>query len=253
MDAPVDRRRITQNRILRALPPHEYTRLSRCVARVRLAGKDVLSGSEADRAYFMMSGACSAVVTMAGGERVEVASVSCEGVTSALAYAAETLGVHLIVAVSPASALCLSVSELNREMDRRGMFRDLVTDYYRSLNVEVMLTVACNRLHPARNRYCKKILTLANRVGSETIHVTQAMLATMLGTNRPSVTLIALELKRKGVISYGRNFLTITDRARLEADACECYHLMHARMGRTTPPDRAPSAVSANSAPCVRR
>jgi hypothetical protein len=56
-----------------------------------------------------------------------------------------------------------------------------------------------------------------------TLNITHDFLATMLGTDRPSVTLAAGMLQRGGLIEYGRASVKITNRPQLEAFACECY------------------------------
>ena len=45
----------------------------------------------------------------------------------------------------------------------------------------------------------------------------------MLGVRRSSVGQVCGELQRVGIIRYSRGSITILDRARLEAAACECY------------------------------
>jgi hypothetical protein len=48
----------------------------------------------------------------------------------------------------------------------------------------------------------------------------------MLGTGRPSVSLAAGVLKKKGLIEYHRGAVKIVDRKRLEDYACECYSII---------------------------
>jgi len=45
----------------------------------------------------------------------------------------------------------------------------------------------------------------------------------MLGVRRTTVTLLAQELQKRGVLRYSRGRITILDRAALQACACECY------------------------------
>jgi hypothetical protein len=45
----------------------------------------------------------------------------------------------------------------------------------------------------------------------------------MLGTDRPSVSLAAALLQRKGAIEYTRGAVRIVNRQMLEDSACECY------------------------------
>ena len=49
------------------------------------------------------------------------------------------------------------------------------------------------------------------------------MLALMLGTRRPSISVAAGVLQRSGAVRYVHGRVTVLDRAGLEAAACECY------------------------------
>jgi CRP-like cAMP-binding protein len=237
MDAWTERRRRTQNRILRALPPDDFSRFSRHVAPVQFSRGDVLADETTGRGrvYFMMSGVCSVVLTSVAGSRIEVASASCEGVTSAFAFEDWGVDKRLIVMVDHASAMRVDRSRFDAEMDRRGALRHLVTGYYRALREEIMLAVACNRFHSARARCCKKLLMLADRGGSETLHLTHAGLAVMLGMTRPSVSVIALDLRRQRVIDYVSGAIVLLNRRELERGACECYHIVGQGGARRAP------------------
>ncbi len=62
-----------------------------------------------------------------------------------------------------------------------------------------------------------------DRVDSGALPITHDFLATMLGTDRPSVSLAAGVLQKKGLIEYTRGAVKIVNRKKLEASACECY------------------------------
>jgi Mn-dependent DtxR family transcriptional regulator len=55
--------------------------------------------------------------------------------------------------------------------------------------------------------------------------LTQEFVAMMLGTSRPTVTVIAGTLQRAGLITYRHGHLTIVDREGLENASCECYRV----------------------------
>ena len=59
-----------------------------------------------------------------------------------------------------------------------------------------------------------------------TFAITHDFLATMLGTDRPTVSLAAGLLQKKGVIKWTRSAVQILSRAKLEKCACECYAAM---------------------------
>jgi Mn-dependent DtxR family transcriptional regulator len=48
----------------------------------------------------------------------------------------------------------------------------------------------------------------------------------MLGTGRPSVSLAAAVLQKRGLIEYHRGAVKIVDRKKLEEAACECYRVI---------------------------
>ncbi len=62
-----------------------------------------------------------------------------------------------------------------------------------------------------------------DRVDSGSLPITHDFLATMLGTDRPSVSLAAGVLQRKELIEYTRGAVEIVNRKKLEDSACECY------------------------------
>jgi hypothetical protein len=53
--------------------------------------------------------------------------------------------------------------------------------------------------------------------------ITHDFLATMLGTDRPTVTLAAGVLQEKQIIDYTRGAVQILSRKKLEGCSCECY------------------------------
>ena len=88
---------------------------------------------------------------------------------------------------------------------------------------QARITAACNALHPVEERFCRWLLQSSDRAASDTVTLTQELLAEMLGVRRTSVTEVARKMQDKGVITYTRGVITILDRAQLERLSCECY------------------------------
>jgi CRP-like cAMP-binding protein len=89
--------------------------------------------------------------------------------------------------------------------------------------MQVAQTAACNRLHDIKQRLARWLLMSQDRVDSESLPISHDFLATMLGTDRLSVTLAAGILQKKKLIEYTRGAVKILNRKKLEASACECY------------------------------
>jgi Mn-dependent DtxR family transcriptional regulator len=62
-----------------------------------------------------------------------------------------------------------------------------------------------------------------DRVHRDHFQLSHEFLATMLGSSRPTVTVVAGVLQKAGIITYIHGHITILDRAGLEASSCECY------------------------------
>ncbi len=88
---------------------------------------------------------------------------------------------------------------------------------------EAQQNAACNAIHDGSSRLCRWLLQCADRTGSEQLLLTQEFLAEMLGVRRTTVTLLAQELQKRGIVRYSRGRITILDRSRLETCTCECY------------------------------
>jgi hypothetical protein len=65
-----------------------------------------------------------------------------------------------------------------------------------------------------------------DRVNSPTLPITHDFLATMLGTDRPSVSVAAGLLQQEKAIQCGRGAVEVLDRDKLELSACECYRVV---------------------------
>jgi CRP-like cAMP-binding protein len=233
-----ERRRRLQNRLLRALPADDYNRIARHLKPLRLERGQVLhaAGTPLDHVYFPVRGACGVDAVMETGQSVEVATIGCEGLTAIYTLMAQQAPVQVVAHIGPAEAQRIPVDRFEREMDRHGALRELVADFYRAFVSETLQSVACNRLHSTRQRYCRRLLTIADRIGSDAVTLTHDVMATMLGIQRPAVTLIASSLKHTGLIAYTRGVVVILDRVAVEASACECYRSARARIAHLLPP-----------------
>jgi hypothetical protein len=73
-------------------------------------------------------------------------------------------------------------------------------------------------------------------VGRATFPLTQEFLAMMLGVRRPSVTIVARQLKQAGLIEYHHGVIHVLDRPGLEAASCECYGVIRREIDRLLGP-----------------
>jgi Mn-dependent DtxR family transcriptional regulator len=74
-----------------------------------------------------------------------------------------------------------------------------------------------------------------DRTPSDSLQVTQQMIADMLGVRREGVTEAAGKLHDDGLIHHSRGCIKVLDRAGLEARACECYGIVKREFDRMLP------------------
>ena len=89
--------------------------------------------------------------------------------------------------------------------------------------MQVAQTAACNRLHDIQQRLSRWLLMTHDRVHSGVLPITHDFIATMMGTDRSTVSLAAAVLQKKGIIDYVRGAVKIVNRRKLEKSSCECY------------------------------
>lgn len=166
----------------------------------------------------------SQLVTTGGGDTVETSTTGREGAVGLqcgfgprLSFTHATVQILGIFSAIP-------VVRFEYAVTRSQTLRDLIFAHTELLWLEAQQNSACNAIHDGSSRLCRWLLQCADRSGSEQLLLTQESLAEMLGVRRTTVTLLAQELQKRGVVRYARGRITILDRAALERHACECYH-----------------------------
>ncbi len=215
-----------RNLLLAALPADEYKRIARSLETIELKLKSVVhrAGEPVEHVYFPGGGFFSMVTVLKDGGMVEVATIGREGM----------VGTTAVLDGNPVSSLSMVQGETDtcyrmeaeafrQEMDRRGVFYELLTHYTHALVGFIMQSTACNAVHSVEQRLARWLLMARDRMGADEFPLTQEFVAMMLGASRPTVTIVARTLQKAGLITYHRGHLKIVDGARLEAASCECY------------------------------
>ena len=104
----------------------------------------------------------------------------------------------------------------------------LLTRYAIVQGMQLAQTAACNRLHNLEQRLARWLLMSHDRVRSQVLPYTQDLLAIVLGTDRPSVSVAVGILQKKGCIKQKRGVINIVDRTKLKVSTCECYGVIQA-------------------------
>lgn len=213
------------NLILLALSERDYSALRPHLEHVVLPNHLVLHevGDSIQFAYFLNRGLISLVVVMKDGKTAEAGIIGNEGFTGTLAAVGMNRSALQAVVQITGDGFRVEVGALQGTLHSAPRFQFLLSRYTAIRGMQVAQTAACNRLHDIGQRLARWLLMTQDRVNSESLALTHDFLATMLGTDRPSVSAAASVLQKKKLIAYTRGSVKIVNRKKLEDSVCECY------------------------------
>ncbi len=213
------------NRILLTVPDDEYNAIRPHLEYLALKRHNsVHEPNETPRfVYFPNSGLLSLVVVTSDGRTVEAGIVGREGIVGlASAVGLSRNPLREVVQIA-GDGFKMGIVALQNALSSMPKLQISLSRYAVLHGLQVSQTAACNRLHGAAQRLARWLLMTQDRVDAGILEITHDFLATMLGTDRPSITVAACHLQRKQLIEYSRGAVKIVNRKKLENFACECY------------------------------
>jgi len=231
--APVDERtnadgKQVRNKVLLAMPDNEYELMRADLTHVELPSHLSLHEptQNIEFVYFPNRGMVSQVVVTKDGRTVEVGVVGNEGYVGAgLAVGLTRSPVREIIQIAGDGSRMLG-NALERILRSAPQLQVILNRSTGLQGMQVAQTAACNRLHDIQQRLSRWLLMTQDRVDSGVLPITHDFVATMMGTDRSTVSLAASILQKKGVIEYVRGAVKIVNRRKLEKSSCECYEVI---------------------------
>ena len=213
------------NKILLSISDGDYSSLRPHLEYVSLPNHLVLheAGGKVESAYFLNRGLISLVVVMKDGKTAEAGIVGNEGFTGTLAAVGLRRSPLRAVVQITGDGFRVAVGTLQNTLKSAPHLQLILMRYAVIQGMQVAQTAACNRLHDIEQRLARWLLMTQDRVDLGLLRITHDFLATMLGTDRPTVSLAAGVLQKKELIEYTRGAVKIVNRKKLEDSACECY------------------------------
>jgi CRP-like cAMP-binding protein len=239
-DAVLPAEPAARNRLLAALPQEEFSKLAPYRKDVQLAKGKILQepGEPVRRVYFPQGGLISVLAVMPGGEMVETMTIGREGAIGLTSGIGSQMALNRAIVQLSGQATQIPAARWAELAQQSQPVRDLIVGYNDVQLTQLQQSVACRALHAVEARLCRWLLEARDRVGNDTLPLTQEFLAEMLGVRRTTVTLVARMIQSAGFIHYSRGVIHIRDAAGLEDVACECYRLVRGLTGH--PPASAP-------------
>ncbi|MCJ2011078.1 Crp/Fnr family transcriptional regulator [Methylobacterium sp. J-076] len=163
------------------------------------------------------------LITTSDGRSAETATIGHEGAVGGVVSQGHVpASTHAVVQI--AGPMLRIEAVILQDIKRHSpTVRDLFARYSDCLLAQVLQSSACNALHPIEQRCLRWLQTLHDRIGSPVLPITHELLAAMLGVQRTYLTRILRTLQDQGLIKVGRGRITVVDRQKMEAAACDCH------------------------------
>ena len=228
------------NRLLAALPAEDMTRLRRRLESVELGLREIIHTPDKPitAVYFPESGWVSMMALLTDGNSAEVGIIGFEGMVGLPLLLGSDRSPTEAMIQAPGTFLRLEADAFREELDRSAPLRPLLLRYALAFQAQVTQTAACNGHHALDQRLARWLLIAHDRVEGDDFPMTQEFLAIMLCVHRPGVTIAARLFQQAGLIRYSNGEIKITDRAGLEAAACECHGVVAREFERLLGPTR---------------
>lgn len=222
---------VPDNRFISRLEPDDARALRPLLRRTTVTADQTVveQGAPVTEVHFPIDAQFANLLRYPDGRTLETAVVGHEGLTGLAPFMADRPCAWEIVCRASGSAWVASAPALRAlSLERPRLMQRLLllTDLYQT---QAALTAACIALHPVEARMARWILTASDLSPHDTLVFRQEEMGLLIGARRTTVSEAASRLRRRKRIAYGRGVIRITDRAALEAEACDCYRMLRPR------------------------
>jgi len=184
-----------KNRLLAKLPATDFRRLLPDLTTMTVRPKQYLYkvGEPVHDVYFPNGGVFSITTALPNGTMVEAATVGDEGMLGIEAFFGDNAVAtgDTLLQVPDTDVVKISVSAFRGEITNGGALHKLMGQYAQTVFAQMMQSTACNALHQVLERGARWLLMTHDRVRRDDFHLSHEFLAMMLGTSRPTVTVVA--------------------------------------------------------------
>jgi CRP-like cAMP-binding protein len=222
------------NHLLSCLSAHDLALLEPHLTYVPLGAKQVLqiANEEIRHVYFPRSGIISLMVTFSDGRSAEAALVGSNSAIGLSAVMSDKVALNLTTVQIAGAADRIEMGYFEECALRSETLSAMIRRHEKALSAQAFQIAGCNAVHSAQERLCRWLLQCRDLLASNDLPLTQEFLAALIGVRRASVTIIAGELEKAGLISCRRGLVQLLQLEALKDSACECYGTIREQTNR---------------------
>jgi CRP-like cAMP-binding protein len=224
----------TPNRILARLAPGDLDLLKPHLEAVDLPFREKLEvrNKPIEHVYFIERGVASVVANVAGDRSIEVGVIGREGVTGLAVIMGADRSPHEIFMQIGGGGQRIAAVKLDRAIKQSAGLHWSLLRYGHAFVVQMGYTALANGRSKIEERLARWLLMAHDRVDGDLVPLTHEFLATMLGVQRPGVTVALGLLENRGLIQAERGVISIADRKGLEEFSNGAYGAPEAEFRR---------------------
>ncbi|MEY4375551.1 MAG: hypothetical protein RJB26_101 [Pseudomonadota bacterium] len=214
--------------------------IARCDDVEMLAGQCVATADQPWRHVYFPLDAVFSLLVAEPASSPEVALVGNEGLVGATVVLGVAAAPFTAVVSIGGRALRMSGARLWREVAASPRLAQVLRQYVWILATDLGQGIACAGRHSVEQRLARWLLMAAERRRQQTLPVTHAQLARLLGVRRAGVTDALHHLQAQQALVQRRGGVQVLEVAALTRAACPCNARMDARyewiFARSSPP-----------------
>src|SRR5690606_18359312 len=150
--------------------------------------------------YFPCSAVFSVLTILQNATAVEAATIGYEGFCGSEILTGGERAAGTTICKVPGVSVRMRVSSFRQLAESDTPLRRVTQRFFQAYLCQVLQSVACNRLHSIQERFARWLLMTHDRTEGDRFYLTQEFLADMLGVHRPSISLVAREFQKAGLI-----------------------------------------------------
>ncbi|MGE0127370.1 MAG: Crp/Fnr family transcriptional regulator [Blastocatellales bacterium] len=226
---PEDKKNPASSRLLAALSANEYRRILPHLESIELKqGERIYTARQKiDYAYFPSTALLSLIILSRNGDLVEAGIYGSEALVGVSLLLGADISPHLIEVQIGGTALRIRAEVLKDLCGKASCgLRHHLLRYAHTVMIQMAQMTVCCSFHTVRQRLSRWLLMAQDRIQSDRIPLTKEIIAGLIGSRRPRVSIEIGSLQSAGLIKSNRGIISIVDREGLEEASCECYRVI---------------------------
>ncbi len=217
-----------KNDLLRLLPESVFKKIQPLLKEVDLKLNEVLWDMEEQRKYVYFP--TTAIICMYydtdDGMSIEVGMTGRKGMVGVVAFLGDCIMSKRAVVEHEGHAYRAKSKDVENLFSHNEEFHEMCLSYTQALLAQISQNAICNQLHTIPQRLCRYLLVWQDILDAKEFSLTHEQISNVLGVRRESVSAAAAQLRDKGIITYSRGKIIVTDRKGLLVEACECFQVV---------------------------